>query len=117
MNLSPNLRDPDQIIAFLLSFVIATTIHEFMHAWTAHKLGDNTARELGRITLNPVEHFDPIRLLRHGHDLDRLPVHRLGQAGASQPIPVHPSLRAAPQGGHGACCLRRTALERGPGAC
>lgn len=44
----------------LVSFVIAITIHEFMHAFTAHKLGDNTAKRLGRITLNPIEHFDPI---------------------------------------------------------
>jgi Zn-dependent protease len=60
VNLSANIREPGQIVAFLVSFVIATTIHEFMHAWVAHKLGDNTARSLGRITLNPVEHFDPI---------------------------------------------------------
>ena len=44
----------------LVSFVIAITIHEFMHAYTAHKLGDDTARRLGRITFNPIEHFDPI---------------------------------------------------------
>lgn len=44
----------------LVSFVIAITIHEFMHAYTAHKLGDNTAKRLGRITFNPIEHFDPI---------------------------------------------------------
>lgn len=59
MNFNRTLRDPREIIAFLLAFVVATTIHEFMHAWSAHKLGDNTARDLGRITLNPVEHFDP----------------------------------------------------------
>lgn len=49
-----------QIIFILASFVIAVTIHEFMHAYTAHKLGDNTAQRLGRITLNPVQHFDPL---------------------------------------------------------
>lgn len=43
----------------LVSFVIAITIHEFMHAYTAHKLGDDTAKRLGRITFNPIEHFDP----------------------------------------------------------
>jgi Zn-dependent protease len=60
VNFGTDIREPDQIVAFLLSFVIATTIHELMHAWVAHRLGDNTARDLGRITLNPVEHFDPI---------------------------------------------------------
>lgn len=49
-----------QIIYILASFVIAVTIHEFMHAYTAHKLGDNTAKRLGRITFNPVSHFDPL---------------------------------------------------------
>src|SRR5688572_370878 len=58
VNLNRNLNEPDQIVALLLSFVIATSIHEFMHAWTAHKLGDNTARDQGRITLNPLSHFE-----------------------------------------------------------
>lgn len=49
-----------QVIFVLASFVIAVTIHEFMHAYTAHKLGDNTAKRLGRITFNPVAHFDPL---------------------------------------------------------
>ena len=44
----------------LASFVIAITIHEFMHAYTAHQRGDDTAKRLGRITFNPIEHFDPI---------------------------------------------------------
>lgn len=49
-----------QVIYILASFVIAVTIHEFMHAYTAHKLGDNTAKRLGRITFNPISHFDPL---------------------------------------------------------
>ncbi|MBA3338007.1 MAG: site-2 protease family protein, partial [Chloroflexia bacterium] len=53
-------RNPDEIVAILLAFVVATTIHEFMHAWTAWRLGDDTAARLGRITLNPVLHFDPL---------------------------------------------------------
>jgi Zn-dependent protease len=50
---------PKIIFNYLASFVIATTIHEFMHAYTAWKLGDETARNLGRITFNPIAHFDP----------------------------------------------------------
>jgi len=41
-------------------FVILLTFHEFAHAWTAWKLGDRTARDLGRISLNPVVHIDPL---------------------------------------------------------
>ncbi|HKG26551.1 MAG TPA: site-2 protease family protein [Thermomicrobiales bacterium] len=48
------------ILATLISAVIAITIHEFMHAWTAWKLGDDTAYRLGRVTLNPASHFDPL---------------------------------------------------------
>ena len=58
MNFS--LRPVDDIIAILLAFVVATSIHEFMHAWVAHKLGDDTARDQGRITLNPLSHFEPV---------------------------------------------------------
>lgn len=56
----PSVRNPQDIILILASFVIAVTIHEFMHAYTAHKLGDNTAQRLGRITFNPMAHFDPL---------------------------------------------------------
>jgi len=52
-------RPLDDIIAILLSFVIAITIHECMHAWTATRIGDNTGKNLGRITLNPLAHFEP----------------------------------------------------------
>lgn len=46
------------IIAFV-TIVIAITIHEMMHAYTALKLGDTTAHEEGRISLNPLSHIDP----------------------------------------------------------
>ncbi len=53
-------RSTQDVIYILVSFVIAITIHEFMHAYTAYKLGDDTAKRLGRITFNPISHFDPI---------------------------------------------------------
>jgi len=56
-------RDPTEVVAILVAFVVAITIHEFMHAWTAWRLGDDTAARLGRITLNPIAHFDPIGFL------------------------------------------------------
>jgi len=40
--------------------LIALTIHEAAHAWTANRLGDSTARLRGRISLNPARHIDPI---------------------------------------------------------
>ena len=41
-------------------FLFAITVHEAAHGWAAHKLGDSTAYQLGRVTLNPIAHIDPI---------------------------------------------------------
>lgn len=40
--------------------LIAFTVHEFAHAYTAYKLGDSTAKNQGRLTLNPIQHLDPL---------------------------------------------------------
>ncbi|MEK3919750.1 site-2 protease family protein [Paenibacillus sp. FSL K6-2393] len=48
----------DQLPFFLLTILIAFTVHEFSHAYFANKFGDPTAKLLGRVTLNPVVHFD-----------------------------------------------------------
>ena len=42
------------------ALIFALTFHEFAHAWTASYFGDQTARMLGRVTLNPVKHLDPL---------------------------------------------------------
>lgn len=41
-------------------FVLAIVVHEVAHGWIAYKLGDSTAKRLGRLTLNPLAHIDPI---------------------------------------------------------
>ena len=59
-----NLRD--YVISFLLSlpiFLLALSFHETAHGYVASKLGDPTARSLGRLTLNPLKHLDPIGFL------------------------------------------------------
>ncbi|MGE0448636.1 MAG: site-2 protease family protein [Vicinamibacterales bacterium] len=47
------------IIAFIV-LLFSLTVHESAHAWTADRLGDPTARALGRVSLNPIVHADPI---------------------------------------------------------
>lgn len=47
------------LISFLI-LLICVTIHEFSHGWVAYKLGDNTAKYSGRLTLNPLAHIDPL---------------------------------------------------------
>lgn len=55
--------DPKMVIDGLLLFIgliVLLTFHEFGHAWTAMKCGDDTARLQGRVSLNPIVHIDPI---------------------------------------------------------
>ena len=44
----------------MIAFLFAISVHESAHAWTANRCGDPTARMLGRITLNPIKHIDPV---------------------------------------------------------
>jgi Zn-dependent protease len=52
--------DTYQVIFQAVAFLFAISVHESAHAWTAYKCGDDTARLLGRITLNPLKHIDPV---------------------------------------------------------
>ena len=55
--------DPPTLIARVLTLVIAFTLHEYAHAWTATRFGDYTAMGAGRLTLNPLSHLDPFGTL------------------------------------------------------
>lgn len=48
------------LVAWILAFLVAITVHEAAHAWMADKLGDPTARLMGRLSLNPKVHYDPV---------------------------------------------------------
>ena len=50
---------PVQILVGIADILYAISFHESAHAWTALKFGDTTARDLGRISLNPLHHIDP----------------------------------------------------------
>jgi Zn-dependent protease len=55
--------NPSQLangVALWLCLVALLSFHEFGHAWAAHKCGDDTARLMGRMTINPIVHIDPI---------------------------------------------------------
>ncbi len=47
-------------VMFLLGILVGIVIHEAAHAWSAYRLGDDTAYRQGRVTLNPAEHLDPL---------------------------------------------------------
>jgi Zn-dependent protease len=52
-----------QLIIYMVVLLLAISAHEAAHAWMSHKFGDDTAFMLGRVTLNPVKHTDPIGTL------------------------------------------------------
>jgi Zn-dependent protease len=55
-----SLESTFEIAAFAVPAVIAITTHEAAHGFVADKLGDDTARRLGRVTFNPFRHIDPV---------------------------------------------------------
>lgn len=50
----------EEILKIAFIFIYAIILHECAHGWVAHKLGDPTAKTLGRLTLNPLKHIDPV---------------------------------------------------------
>lgn len=55
--------DLTQVLIFLIVLIASLSVHEAAHAFAADRLGDSTARQLGRLSLNPVVHVDPIGTL------------------------------------------------------
>lgn len=72
--------DPATLIARVLVLIVAFTIHEFAHAWSATQFGDDTPRLNGRLTLNPLAHLDPVGSM----------VLLLAGFGWAKPVPVNP---------------------------
>lgn len=68
------------IISRIFVLVIAFTLHEFAHAWTADRFGDGTPRAYGRLTLNPLAHLDPMGSL----------LLLVAGFGWAKPVPINP---------------------------
>ncbi len=54
---------PIVALAWIVAMVLSISLHEFAHAWMAYTLGDNTAKDLGRLTVNPLKHLDIVGTL------------------------------------------------------
>jgi len=52
-------ENPVLFLIIAVAIIFALVIHEFFHAWMAYYLGDNTAKDQGRLTINPLVHLDP----------------------------------------------------------
>lgn len=72
--------DAATLISRVIILIIALTVHEFAHAWAAYRLGDDTARMNGRLTLNPLAHLDPMGSL----------MLLVAGFGWARPVPVNP---------------------------
>ncbi len=71
---------PSVLISHLVVLLIAFTVHEFSHAWTANYFGDTTPEANGRLTLNPLAHLDPIGSL----------LLLVAGFGWAKPVPINP---------------------------
>ncbi len=83
------------LIISLAIFLSAVVIHEYAHGWTAYKLGDPTAKQAGRLTLNPIVHIDPVGtiLLPLALVLMQSPI----VFGWAKPVPVNFALLRRPK--------------------
>ncbi len=76
------------IIFQIIAFLFAISVHESAHAWMANLRGDPTARMLGRVTLNPIKHIDPVGTIL----LPALAAYyHFGIIGWAEPTPVNPN--------------------------
>ncbi len=83
LNLTAAAQSIENILETILQYgglMVAFTFHEFAHAWVTDKLGDPTPRYLKRLTLNPLNHIDPVGLLT-------LIFFRVGWG---KPVPINP---------------------------
>jgi len=75
-----NIPDLYDVALLIPAIVLGLTFHEFAHGWVAYRLGDRTAHDLGRLTLNPLPHIDPVGLV----------FLFLAGFGWAKPVPVNP---------------------------
>ena len=73
----------ERLLLYIPVLLLSLTVHEFAHAWVARRLGDDTAERMGRLTLNPLAHADPIGTFI-------LPLLNV-PFGWAKPVPVNPA--------------------------
>ncbi len=73
--------DPVKLAIRAIAVISALTFHEFAHAWAAYRAGDETAYRMGRLSLNPLVHLDPLGTI----------MLFFGPIGWAKPVPVNPA--------------------------
>ena len=69
-----------ELLLTALAVLITLTVHEYCHGYAAYKMGDNTAKNMGRLTLNPIHHIDPVGAL----------CMLFFHIGWAKPVPINP---------------------------
>jgi Zn-dependent protease len=72
--------NPRELLIRIPAILLAITVHEYAHGWVAWRRGDSTAKNSGRLTFNPVAHFDILGFL----------MMMIGPFGWAKPVPVNP---------------------------
>src|SRR5579871_5020172 len=93
----PQFSLVQKILLYGIPMLFAITVHEVAHGWVANKLGDPTARMLGRLTLNPIKHVDPIGTILIPGVL--LAIGAPFLFGWAKPVPITPQNFAKPRTG------------------
>lgn len=93
--------DLTRFVAIIVAVLIAIDVHECFHAWVASEMGDPTAEQMGRVSLNPIVHLDPLGTLM----IFLTAITGFG-IGWGKPVPVDPyRLRYGPRIGMGIVSL------------
>ena len=95
------MKDIPYYVLSALAVLITLTVHEYAHAFAAYKLGDPTAKNLGRLTLNPIKHLDPFGALC-------MLVFHFGWA---KPVPINPRNFRNPRRGFAISALAGPAIN------
>ncbi len=89
------MPDIQTLLIYIIPVLFAITVHEVAHGWVASKLGDHSAKMMGRLTLNPIKHIDPI-----GTILMPAVLYLTGSPflfGWAKPVPINPNALRNPK--------------------
>ena len=92
-----------ELSIFLIPLLISVILHEIAHGFVALKLGDNTAKRLGRLSLNPIVHIDLYMTILF--PLMLILVHSPFIIGGAKPVPINPMYFKSPRKGMGIVAL------------
>lgn len=95
------MQDIPYYVLSALAVLLTLTIHEYAHAYAAYKMGDPTAKNLGRLTLNPIKHLDPIGAL----------CMLIFHFGWAKPVPINPRNFKNPRRGFAISALAGPAIN------